>query len=79
MFKWRNSTRGIPTKDGLYCPYHDKVFASEAELEPRQYRNQSASFTFMGGRGCQRGMGSGLGRRFGRGQGLFGWCRGRMF
>ena len=81
MFKWKNSTRGIPTKDGLYCPYHDKVFSSEDELEPRQHRNQSASFDFIDNRGGQRGMGRGFGRGFGRGRerGLSCWRRGRMF
>jgi hypothetical protein len=59
MFRWRNSCRGIPTKEGVYCPRLDKVFASEADLEPRQYRNRSndANFPCNGGRGRGRGRG----------------------
>lgn len=81
MFRWRNSNRGIPTKDGIYCPLHNKVYSSEADLEPRQFRNRPAEDNVMWHWGCGRGMsrGRGFGRRRGLGRGWFGWPRGRFF
>ena len=81
MFKLKNPGRGIPNQNGIYCPLHDKVYASEEDLEPRQYRNRSADSNFICNWGRGRGMGPGcrgLGRRLGRGQGR-GWGRNRIF
>jgi len=80
MFRWGNKNRGIPTKDGIYCQLHNKIFSSEAELEPRQSRNRSTEVNFMSNRGCGRRMWHrSLGRGWGLGRVWFGCGRGRMF